>query len=259
MEKIKIQYGCDEAVIHISLDDGKGNILDHIMLEEIQQTLNKLRGNQRIKLIVFESDGRHFSYGASVDEHQKEFAETMLHTLHNIFYTLQDLGVPTLAQVQGMCLGGGMELALMCNFIMAEKSAKFGQPEILLGVYAPGASILLPEKIGLARAEELLLTGKTLTALEAKAIGLINEVYEDRATMLLNVQDFIRIQILPKSATSLRFAVKASRMKFNHVLKNFLPQLESMYIHKLMESYDANEGINSFLEKRSPVWEQEKV
>ncbi|MEK6615978.1 MAG: enoyl-CoA hydratase/isomerase family protein, partial [Bacteroidota bacterium] len=142
----------------------------------------------------------------------------------------------------------------MCNFMFADKTAKFGQPEIVLGVFPPPASILLPEKIGLARAEDLLLTGKTISAEEAKSIGLLNEIFEDRVTMDLETEKWIEKNILPKSASSLRFAVRASRAKFNHLLSNFLPQLENLYVKQLMETYDANEGINAFIEKRTPVW-----
>ena len=166
-----------------------------------------------------------------------------------------DLAIPTAAIVSGQCLGGGMELAIMCDFMFADKTAKLGQPEIMLGVFPPPASIILAEKIGLVKAEELLLTGKTISAEEAKKIGLLNEVYEDRVTMDAEIEKWVETNIVSKSASSLRFAVRSVRVKFNHVLSNFLPQLESHYVKQLMETHDANEGINSFLEKRKPVWD----
>lgn len=254
MEKIKLSYLYDNSVAKILLDDGKGNILDHVMMEEVMQVLNDFKENANLKLILFEGAGKHFSFGASVEEHQKEFAETMLRSFHQLFYTLRDLSVPTLAVVSGQCLGGGMELAIMCNFIFADSTAKFGQPEVVLGVFPPPASVILQEKIGLARTENLLLTGKTISAAEAASAGLVNEVFDDKAALESGVNRFIVTHILPKSAASLRFAVKAVRMKFNHVLSNFLPQLESLYVKQLMQTHDANEGINSFLEKRKPVW-----
>ncbi len=143
----------------------------------------------------------------------------------------------------------------MCNFLFAEKAAKLSQPEIILGVFPPPASIILVEKLGLAKAEELIITGKAINAEDGKSMGLIQEVYNDKAELETGVNNFIEQQILPKSASSLRFAVKASRVKFNHVLTNFLPVLEQMYVNELMNTKDANEGINSFLEKRKPVWE----
>lgn len=259
MQKIKVSYSHEDSIARIILDDGKGNILDHLMMEELQMFFDELKGIAGIKLVTFEGAGRHFSFGASVEEHQKEFAATMLHAFHRLFYSLRDLAIPTAAIISGQCLGGGMELALMCNFMFADKTAKFGQPEIVLGVFPPPASILLPEKIGLARAEELLLTGKTISAEEARQSGLVNELFEDKAAMKEGVEQWIGMHIVPKSASSLRFAVKASRAKFNHVLSNFLPQLENMYVNQLMETHDANEGIDSFLEKKKPVWENNKA
>ena len=254
MEKIKINYLYDDSIANILLDDGKGNVMDYIMMEDLQSVLDSFSEKKNIKLIVIEGVGKHFSFGASVEEHQKEFAGGMIRAFHKLFITLRDLSIPIAAKVTGQCLGGGMELCLMCNFIFADKTAKFGQPEILLGVFPPPASILLAEKIGLAKAEELLLTGKTISADEAKSIGLLNDVFADKEALNAGLNNWIETNILPKSASSLRYAVKAVRAKMNHILGNFLPQLESMYINQLMQTEDANEGISSFLEKRKPVW-----
>ncbi len=254
MEKIKVAYAHDRTVAYITLDDGKGNVLDHIMMEEVQQQLDSWKTNNDLKLIVFQGAGKHFSFGASVEEHQKEYAGAMLRAFHQLFYSLRELAIPTLAKVSGQCLGGGMELALMCSIMLADKTAKFGQPEILLGVFPPPASILLPEKIGLARAEELLITGRSMPADEAFRAGLLAAVFEDRGELDAGTEEWIVSHILPKSASSLRYAVRAVRVKFNHVIGNFLPALESMYVTRLMETHDANEGISSFLEKRKPNW-----
>jgi len=255
MEKIKLNYLYGQSVAQIILDDGKGNVLDHVMMEELQATLNSFSDKNDLKLITFEGAGKHFSFGASVEEHQKDMAATMLKSFHQLFFTLRTLAIPTLAKISGQCLGGGMELAIMCNFIYADKTAKLCQPEIVLGVFPPPASIILAEKIGLARAEELIITGKAITAEAGKSIGLINEVYDDKASLSDGVSKFIEEQILPKSASSLRFAVKACRIKFNHILGNFLPMLEQQYVGELMNTKDANEGIASFIEKRQPVWQ----
>ncbi len=254
-KKLKLNYTHGKTIAQIILNDGKGNVLDHIMMEDLQNAFNDFAKQPDLKLIAFEGEGKHFSFGASVEEHKKEFAAAMLRAFHQLFFSMRDLAIPTLAKISGQCLGGGMELAIMCNFLFADKTARLGQPEIVLGVFPPPASIILPEKIGLAKAEELLLTGRTITADEAKAIGLVNEVFDDRAALDAGADQWIEKHILPKSAFSLRYAVRASRAKFNHVLSNFLPQLEQMYVKQLMESDDANEGINSFLEKRKPLWQ----
>jgi len=255
MNKVRVNYIYNNSVAQIILDDGKGNILDHIMVEKLQDILDSFKDNEQLKLITFEGSGKHFSFGASVEEHKKEYAAAMLKTFHQLFYSIRDLSIPALAKISGQCLGGGMELALICNFMFADKTARFGQPEIVLGVFPPPASVILPEKIGLAKAEDLLLTGKSIDAEEAKSIGLLNELFEDKTALEAGVTSFIEQHILSKSASSLRYATKATRIKFNHVLGNFLPQLEQLYIHQLMETNDANEGINSFLEKRKAVWQ----
>ena len=207
-----------------------------------------------MKLITFQGAGKHFSFGASVEEHRKESAGAMLNGFHQLFYTIRDLSIPVVAKISGQCLGGGLELALMCNQMFADRTAKLGQPEIILGVFPPPASILLPEKIGLSRAEDLLITGRTIGADEAKEFGLLNLVFEDKTALEAGTNEWITQHIVPKSASSLRFAVKASRIKFNKILSDYLPQLESTYMNQLMETADANEGINSFLDKRKPEW-----
>ncbi len=254
MQKIKIEYTHNNSIARIILDDAKGNVLDSIMMGELNDLLDSFKNNNDIKLITFEGAGKHFSFGASVEDHTKEKAPAMLAQFHNIFYTLIDLSIPTLAKISGQCLGGGMELALVCNFLFADQSAKLGQPEIILGVFALLASVILPLKVGNAKAEELLLTGKSITAEEGKKMGIINEVFENRETMESELDKWISENILPKSASSLRYAVKASRVKFNHILHKMLPDVEALYLDELMATEDANEGINSFLEKRKPEW-----
>jgi cyclohexa-1,5-dienecarbonyl-CoA hydratase len=255
MEKLKLNYTHDEAVANIILDDGKGNVLDNVMMLEILDLFAQFRKNKDIKLITFQGAGKHFSFGASVPEHTKEFAEMMIKTFHKIFFGIVELGIPTLAKISGQCLGGGMELALVCNFMFADKTAVLAQPEIILGVFPPPASIMLPLKIGNARAEEILLTGRNVDASEGEQIGLLNKVFENKEDLNSGVDEWIAKNIVPKSASSLKYAVKASRATFNYIMSNKLPYLEQLYVGQLMETKDANEGINSFLEKRKPVWE----
>ena len=254
MNKIKLEYTHEESVARIILDDGKGNVLDSVMMDELIEVLSSFKNNNDIKLITFEGAGKHFSFGASVEEHKKENAASILKTFHKIFYTIIDLSIPTLAIIRGQCLGGGLELALICNFLFADKTAMLGQPEIKLGVFAPPASVLLPLKIGNAQAENLLITGNSISAEMGTQIGLINKVFENKETMEEEIDKWIKENIVHKSASSLKYSVKASRMVFNHLVRKMLPEIEEMYVIQLMETDDANEGINSFLEKRKPIW-----
>ncbi|NOY05188.1 MAG: cyclohexa-1,5-dienecarbonyl-CoA hydratase [Chlorobi bacterium] len=244
----------DGQVRRLTLNAPKANVLDAEMMSALQAALDACRNEAGLKMIQITGAGNHFSFGASVAEHTKENAPAMLSQFHALFYTMAELAIPTAALVSGQCLGGGLEVALMCNFIFVDKSARLGQPEIILGVFAPPASLLLPLKLGQARADDLLLTGRSITGEDAKAFGLAAEVYEDREALLAGVDEWTRKHVLPKSASSLRFAVKAARMQFYEGLREKLGALERMYVSDLMETADANEGIQAFLEKRKPEW-----
>lgn len=255
MKKIKISYSHKNTVCRVSLDGGKGNIMEQTMMLELITLFAELAKKPEIKLIVFTGEGENFSFGASVQDHTKDNARVMLTTFHQLFYKIIALGVPTFAKISGQCLGGGLELALICNILYADKTAKLGQPEITLGVFPPPASIMLPLKIGRARAEDLLITGRSISAEEGKEIGLINNIFNNKQEMEFALQEWIEQYIVPKSASSLKFAVRAARKSFNQTLLNILPELENEYLEVLMKTEDANEGIQSFIEKRKPIWQ----
>ncbi len=254
-DKILIETLHDGQVVSLMLNAPKANVLDAAMMTDLQNALDDLRKQPHVKLVTITGVGDHFSFGASVPEHTREKAPEMLRQFHGLFYSLADLAIPTAALISGQCLGGGMELALMCNFMFADRTAKLGQPEIQLGVFAPPASLLLAMKIGQARADDLLLTGRVASADEAHAMGLVAQVFEDREAMMTGVDAWIEKHILPRSASSLRYAVKAARLEFNNVVKTRLQEQQRLYLEELMATADANEGIQSFLEKRKPEWQ----
>lgn len=244
----------DGQVMRLTLNAPKANILNAEMMTAIQAELDLLKSQPHVKLLQFIGAGDHFSFGASVEEHTKENAPAMLKQFHRLFLTLADLAIPTAAIVSGQCLGGGLELALMCNFMFVDATAKLGQPEITLGVFAPPASVILPLKIGQARADDLLLTGRAISGEQAHAIGLATTLYDDRAAMMAGVDEWVAKRILPKSASSLKFANRAARTDFVECLRVGLALLERLYVHDLMATHDANEGIESFLKRRKPEW-----
>ncbi len=252
--KITTEARHDGQVVRFTLNAPKGNVLDAEMMADLQAELDGLSQWSHVKLIEFTGAGNHFSFGASVPEHVKEKAPMMLKQFHGLFYSLINISIPSVALVSGQCLGGGMELALGCNFIMADKTAYFGQPEISLGVFAPPASLILPMRVGQAKADELLLAGRIIKAQEAAECGLVGHLFEDRTEMLEHHAGWVEKNILPKSASSLKFAVRAARWQFNQQLRSGLAELEQFYCDELMKTKDANEGINSFMEKRKPDW-----
>ena len=164
---------------------------------------------------------------------------------------MADASVVLLAAVRGKCLGGGLELASFCTRVFASKDAELGQPEIGLGVFAPVASLILPERIGQSRAEHLCLSGRILSAEEAFAVGLVDVLAEDPGAAAL---DYARLQLLHHSAASLRCAVRAVRHTFYQRFFGALEEVERLYLEDLMSTADAVEGLRSFVEKREPEW-----
>ena len=244
-----------------SLDEGqiwrvwlatpKANILDMDKVERLGAIFADAAGKQDLKAIVIEGEGPHFSFGASVEEHLPGQFESMIPGFHRLFEKLFDAEVPTLAAVRGRCLGGALELVSLCNRIFAGPEAMLGQPEIILGVFAPVASVALPERIGRSRAEDLCLSGRTIGAEEALRIGLVDAIEEDPAAAALT---YAREHLLPHSASSLRLAQRALRGGYRERFRQELQNVERLYMETLMATSDAKEGLQAFVEKRKPTW-----
>ncbi len=159
--------------------------------------------------------------------------------------------VVVLAAVGGQCLGGGLELVSLAHRVFARPDARFGQPEICLGVFAPAASVLLPARLCRAHAEDLCLTGRLVQAPEALALGIVDQVVDDPSEAAL---EWARTHFASKSARSLRLAVRAVRGDLAGRLKTELPAVERLYLDELMKTADAVEGLRAFLDKRPPQW-----
>jgi cyclohexa-1,5-dienecarbonyl-CoA hydratase len=252
-ETIKLKESYDGGVIELTLNMPPANVLSAAMMGEISRFMREQRANNKLKLIVFKGEGKNFCFGASVDEHKADQVRDMLPGFHQMIGEILDYPVPTLAQVTGYCLGGGFELALACSFIAADETAKFSVPEIHLGVFPPVAAALLPSLAHNSVATRMLLTGTRLSALELKEAGVVSFVAsKDEIQAMVN--SFVDEEIDPKSASSLRFAHRASRMSIIRQYRSLINDLEKLYLDELMNTHDATEGIQSFLEKRSPIW-----
>ncbi len=242
----------DGAFWRVTFGAAKGNVIDRAMMAALSRVFADARAASGLKAICLEGDGGHFSFGASVQEHLPDQVRAMLAELRQLVLDMMDSHVVIMAAVNGQCLGGGLELASVCHRVFASHGAKFGQPEIALGVFAPIASIVLPERIGRAHGEDLCLTGRIVTAAEAKQMGLVDEIADgDPADAALA---WARAHFAARSAASLRMAVKAVRADLAVKIRTELPRLEAMYLTELMTTHDANEGLRAFLEKRAPVW-----
>lgn len=257
MEKIIFEKLYGNQVWKIILNNPKGNVIDSVMLKDMREILEQVSHEKRCKLLVFQGAGKHFSFGVSVEEHTVELAPKMLTDFHGLFLTLSDLAIPVCSLISGQCLGGGLEVAAFAHFVFADESARMGQPEINLSVFAPPASVMLPMKIGQAYADDILLTGRSIDAREGHRMGLVYDVYADKDTMEEKVNEWIQRHILPKSAIALKIATKIARKRFGDIMREDLKTFESIYLNELMKTSDAQEGLNSFLENRKPVWKDE--
>jgi len=244
----------DGAIWRAVLATPKANILDMEKCDILTGIFQEAAAAKSLKAVIVDADGPHFSFGASVQEHLPEKIEAMLGGFHRLFYSMLDARVVTLASVRGQCLGGAMELAIFCNRLFAAPDAFLGQPEIVLGVLAPVASVMLADRVGRSRAENLLLSGASMSAAQGLAIGLVDELADDPTSAAL---EYAREHLLPKSASSLRYAVQAARAGFDERVRKGLAEVERLFLEELIETADAQEGLNAFLGKRHPVWKNE--
>ena len=242
-----------ERTATITLNRPPLNILDIPTIALLGEAMGELAADPDLQVLVVRGAGsKAFSAGVAVQDHTPDKVTAMLETLHGAIRRLRDLDAITVAAVQGHCLGGGMELALACDLVIAEDGARFGQPEIELGCFAPVASALLPSRLGAGRTLDLLLTGRTFNTEEAERLGLVTRrVPEGRleATVAALVAG-----ITARSAAVTRLTKKAVRAGRDLPFDEALAETERIYKEELLPLEDLEEGAAAFLEKRRPVW-----
>jgi cyclohexa-1,5-dienecarbonyl-CoA hydratase len=255
-EKLRAERLEDGAVLRITLDHPKGNVLSSAMMAEIASALGAHRDDPHLKLVFVRGAGGHFSFGASIEEHRREAVAAMLHRFHGFVRELAAYPVPVAALAEGRCLGGAFEMALVCHLVFATADARFGCPEIKLGVFPPVLAAAGAARLGGALAERLLLTGDELDAGAAAACGLVSAVFEHGADPEAALLAWYRAKLAPLSAYALRIATRAMRADSPLVmaLAGPLEAAERCYLDTLPASHDGNEGIDAFLVRRAPVW-----
>ena len=249
---LKVWTEHDGRLLRLRLARPKANVIDAAMIAGLDEAITTGAENRDLIAAIIDHEGPHFSFGASVEEHLPESCAAMLSALHALLSRMLFWPRPILIAARGQCLGGGLELALAGMLIFAARDAVFGQPEMKLGVFAPAASVLLPARIGQARAEDLLHSGRSIDADTALSWGLVTAVGEDPAALAL---EYFQNNLAGKSAASLGFGVQAVRSDFAAAINKRLLTVERMYLDKLMKTHDAVEGLNAFLAKRQPKWE----
>ena len=249
-----IRFKIDDRVARVTFARPPVNIFNIAMMREINDALNQCAQQRELVAIVFDAaaDCRAFSAGVAVEEHVEETIFQMLDSFHAIFRSLEQLARPTIAVIDGPALGGGCELVAACDIAIASERARFGQPEIKLGVFPPVAAVLLPRLIGDKRARELILTGELIEAAEAARLGLVNYVVPGNELKQKTSELLSRLRNL--SAAALELTKRAIDLGRGQSLDTALKEVEDMYLHELMKTHDATEGINAFIEKRKPEW-----
>jgi cyclohexa-1,5-dienecarbonyl-CoA hydratase len=249
-----IQFAITDRVARITLARPPLNVITMAMAREIADAVNRADQMIEVCAIVFaaQAGARTFSAGVSIEEHRPETVFQMLEAFHGIFRALNLTARPVVALVGGAALGGGCELAAFADIVIATPAARFGQPEIKLGVFPPLASVVLPRVVGDKKAREMLLTGELLTAEQAQAFGLVNYVVADadleaKAEEILNA---LRQSSAPVLAMTRRALMAGAWAGFDESLK----RTEDIYLNQLMQLKDAVEGIEAFIAKRPPRW-----
>ena len=248
-----IQFRLEDRVARITFARPPLNVFNIEMMREISKALGECVRRELVA-IVFDADKncRAFSAGVAIEDHVQDSIFQMLDSFHSIFRLLEQVGKPSIALVDGAALGGGCELVAACDIVIASDRSRFGQPEIKLGVFPPVAAVLLPLVIGEKRARELILTGEIIDSVEAGRLGLCNHVVPGAQLEQKLLEVLAKLREL--SGTSLTFARQSLDLGRGRTIDAVLTEQENVYLHELMKTEDANEGVKAFLEKRKPIW-----
>jgi cyclohexa-1,5-dienecarbonyl-CoA hydratase len=240
------------GVARLTLNRPPLNVLHIPMMHELRTALDEVAADDAAKVLVITGAGRAFCAGVDVADHTADRVHEMLGVFHDAIRQVMDLEIPVVAAVNGAALGGGWELAMACDMVVAREDAKIGQPEIQLAVFPPVAAVLMPRLIGWQRAAELVLTGRTITAVEGEQLGLVNRTLpaEDFAQ---GVDEFVA-QLTALSGPVLRVTKRAMKEGLELGLQAALERAEALYLDDLMRLEDPHEGLAAFMEKRKPVW-----
>jgi len=249
-EHIKVEF--HDGLGIITLTRPPVNVLNIAMMDEVNDVLGSWQDNKELKVVLFNAEGKCFSAGVDVGEHVGDLAPKMIKSFHGMFRLMDKLGAITAASVFGSCLGGGCELAVFCDLVIADETAKFGQPEIQVGVLPPIAAQIMPRIIGMKAAMDLILSGRIISAQEAMTFGLVNKVVQKEH--LSNETDEFVKPYLSLSAEVIRVTKKTIKAGLLDDFEPSLTVIEDIYLNKLMKTEDAQEGLKAFLEKRKAVW-----
>lgn len=247
-----LTYERANGIATITLNRPPLNVLNNSMMAELNAALEELLTNDTLIALVLRAEGKAFSAGVDVSDHTADKVEEMIGLFHGIFRKLLATDAVTIAAVQGAALGGGCELACFCDVVLASDRAKFGQPEVQVGVFPPVAASCFPRRMAVGKAIELVALGATIKADEALRIGLASQVFpaeEFDARLNAYLEGVAKL-----SAPVVQLAKRATLTGTREEILSHLEAAEQIYLNELMSLKDAHEGIAAFLEKRAPVW-----
>lgn len=247
---VKVDY--DGGVATLTLDRPPLNIMTIEMMEQVNGALLDLRSRKELKVLLVRGGERAFSAGVDLSEHTKDKVSRLMQIFHRIFETIRLLDVVAVAAVRGVALGGGFQLAIGCNLVVAARSARFGVPEINLGLFPPIASMVLPRTTPRRKAMEWILLGEEIPAEDLERFGLVNRVFPDDK-FEDGLRDFVA-KIAAKSGPVLQLAKRAQTESYYAGYEEALYKAENLYLRELMALGDPQEGVQAFLEKRAPKW-----
>lgn len=229
------------------------NVLDLATIAGLRSAAEALAARDDVHLVVLRGGGeRAFSAGVAIEIHTPDLIPTMIESFHGALRAWWNLEPLTVAAVHGHCLGGGMELAAVCDLVVAEPAARFGQPEIMVGCYPPVAAALYPMLLGPGRTLDLICTGRTIDATEAERIGFVTRLADEGLDAALAT---LVGELTSKSAISQRLSKKAVRASLGEHFEHALVASEKIYLEEMARTRDVDEGARAFLEKRPPVWQ----
>ena len=238
-----------DGAVELALCRPAVNVIHLPMMGELSRALEELAENPPKTLVITSAWPRIFSAGVSVEDHLPESLESMLHDFHRVCQQLLELPATTIALVRGGCVGGALELVSCCDFVVAESTAWFQQPEIDLGCFAPWAAAWYPQWMGTFRSRAILHLGERFDAEKAQAIGLVYRIAPEGRGVVAAAR--LAARLGGKS----RVAASALKESLRHVgPMGALPRVESIYRQRLAASRDMQEGLAAFLEKRRPAW-----
>lgn len=242
-----------DGIAQLTLCNPPANILTRAVLGDVRAHLTDLEGDPSLRVLLLRAEGKHFSAGADVGEHLPPVFRELIPEFTATIRALWNFPLPVIAAVRGRCLGGGFELVQPADAIVAGAGAQFGQPEIMLGVSPPAACALLPRLCGPARAASIVLGGDSLSADEARSLGLVAQVVPDDEVETAAVA--LAGRFARHSAAALRATKRALRAAADQPTVEALATTERLYLDELMQTHDAVEGLTAFLGKRPPAWE----